>query len=202
MIFSKNPHSRARQIFDLIAPIYSGLDSYVRRGMRGAMRSVDEAIGLAGKSVLDLGTGPGAWAALYKEFGAGQVHGVDFAPRMVRFASRRYSPDISFSLGDATRLSDFSDGSFDVVTASLMLHGVTSDVRAQMLREMHRVSRRYLVINDFYGPTPAFVRFLEYLERSDYVHFKANFCDELRAFFPKVERLGAKYGTSVYVAYK
>ena len=89
MIFSKNPHKRAKSLFNLIAPVYSMLDAYVKKGFRRAIDNVQKEIDLNGKSVLDIGTGPGAWAALYKEHGASKVHGVDFAQKMIKKASKR-----------------------------------------------------------------------------------------------------------------
>ncbi|MEN8122369.1 MAG: class I SAM-dependent methyltransferase [Bacteroidota bacterium] len=202
MIFSKNPHKRAKSIFNIIAPIYSALDSYVKKGFRKAISNVHNEINIEGKSVLDIGTGPGAWAALFKEHGASKVHGVDFARKMVKKANTRYAPGITFSTGDAENLSEFEDGSFDIVTASFLLHGVTEDKRKIILHEMKRISKQHVIINDYFGKTPAVARFLEYLEKSDYHHFKANFCNELNANFPKVKKEKASYGTSVYFASK
>ena len=192
MIFSKNPHKRAESIFNLIAPIYSALDRYVKRGFRRAIHNVAKEIKLEGKNVLDIGTGPGAWAALFKEHGAAKVHGVDFAQKMINKANARYNHSITFSKGNAENLSEFDDDSFDIVTASFVLHGVTEERRRIILGEMKRVSRQFIVINDYYGPTPAFARFLEYLEKSDYLHFKANFINELNnhfLHFPSMSKL-------------
>ena len=202
MIFSKNPHKRAKSIFNLIAPIYSGLDSHVKKGFKRAIHNVSSEINLEGKNVLDIGTGPGAWAALFKEHGAANVHGVDFAQKMIRKANARYKSTMTFSVGDAENLLDFEDESFDIVTASFVLHGVTEDRRRIILNEMKRVSKEYVVINDYYGPTPAVARFLEYLEKSDYLHFKANFLNELDVQFMHVKRIDASMGTSVYFASK
>ena len=109
---------------------------------------------------------------------------------------------ITFSKGNAENLSEFDDDSFDIVTASFVLHGVTEERRRIILGEMKRVSKQLIVINDYYGPTPAFARFLEYLEKSDYLHFKANFINELNNHFPYVKRENASEGTSVYFASK
>lgn len=202
MIFSKNPHKRAKSIFNLIAPIYSMLDAYVKKGFKQAINNVINELELKDKSVLDIGTGPGAWAALFKENGANKVHGVDFAPNMIQKANKRYAPGITFSTGDAENLTEFGDKSFDIVTSSFLLHGVTEDKRALMLTEMKRISKKHVIINDYYGKTPAVARFLEFLEKSDYHHFKANFCKELNTFFPNVKREKASFGTSVYFASK
>ena len=200
MIFSKNPHKRAKSLFNLIAPVYGALDGYVKKGYARAIRNIKEEIDLTGKSVLDIGSGPGAWAALFKENGATKVHGVDFAKKMVVNASKRYSPGITFSVGDAENLTDFEDNSFDIVTASFLLHGVTEDIRQNMLNEMKRISKKDIIINDYYGKTHFIARFLEYMEKSDYKNFKLNFCNELKNNFTDIKKRTASLGTSVYFA--
>ena len=201
MIFSKNPVKRHKQIFNLIAPVYSALDSYVKKGYAKAMKHIVQEVDLKGKSVLDLGTGPGAWAALFKEHGAQKVHGVDFARLMIKRAQKRYNPEITFSVGDATNLKDFPDKSFDIVTASFMMHGFGKDYRKKILKEMKRIAREVVIVNDYYGKTPWIASFLEYLEKSDYKNFKKTFCDELRIHFSKVKHQKASWGTAVYFAY-
>lgn len=202
MIFSKNPIKRHQQIFNLIAPIYSALDLQVKKGFKKAIQQVNTEIDLKGKSILDLGTGPGAWAALFKENGAGKVHGIDFAKYMIKQAQKKYAPSIEFSVADATNLNKFENNSFDIVTASFMLHGFGSDYRKKILQEMKRIAREIIIINDYYGKTPLIAQILEYFEKSDYKNFKKNFCEELKEHFPKVKRKKASWGSSVYFAYK
>ena len=200
MFFGRDPHKRAKRIFNFIAPVYSALDGHVKRGYSRAMRKVKGTIDLNGKSVLDIGTGPGAWAALFREHGAGEVHGVDFAEKMIGKAKKRYGDSITFSVSDARSLHDFKDKSFDIVTASFVLHGVKEPLRKELLLEMKRLAREYVIINDYYGHTPAFMRFLEFLEKSDYQHFKENFIHELEALFPYVKVEEGTWGTAVYFA--
>jgi ubiquinone/menaquinone biosynthesis C-methylase UbiE len=202
MIFSKDPVKRHQQIFNIIAPFYSALDLQVKKGFKKAIIKVTEEVNLNKKSVLDLGTGPGAWAALFLENGAGKVHGVDFAKHMIKQAQKRYSPQIKFSLGDATNLAEFEDNSFDIVTASFMLHGFDRNYREKILKEMKRIARELIIVNDYYGKTPVIAQILEYFEKSDYINFKKTFCDELKEHFPKVKQKKASWGTSVYFAYK
>ncbi len=201
MIFSKNPLKRHQQIFNLIAPVYSALDNYVKKGFNKAIKNVLNEVDLSGKSVLDLGTGPGAWAALFKEHGAEKVHGIDFAQKMIYRAQKRYSPEIHFSVGDATNLNTFDDKSFDIVTASFMLHGFPRDYREKILKEMKRIARELIIVNDYYGKTPLIAQILEYFEKSDYINFKKTFCDELKTHFQNIKRQKASWGTSVYFAY-
>jgi 2-polyprenyl-3-methyl-5-hydroxy-6-metoxy-1,4-benzoquinol methylase len=51
----------------------------------------------------------------------------------------------------------FADRSFDVVTASLLLHHMTDDDCVRALRDMNRVARRMLVVNDLHRALPAYL---------------------------------------------
>jgi 2-polyprenyl-3-methyl-5-hydroxy-6-metoxy-1,4-benzoquinol methylase len=73
---------------------------------------------------------------------------VDLHPQMLQLA-RRWSSGmpIRFVRGDARRLP-FRDRSMDVVLCSLMLHHLTELDAARVLRELGRVTRWRLVVND------------------------------------------------------
>ncbi len=199
--FSSDPDKRARFIFNFIAPLYGYLGNSLERNFVFSMNEVQKHISVDGKAVMDLGTGTGAWAANFKRAGATQVIGVDFAGKMLNEAKNNY-PNMEFVQGDAENLEQFADDSFDIVTASFVLHGVKEYKRANMLREMRRVSRKHIVIHDFIGKTPIFIRFLEFMERSDYKFFKLNFCNELKLHFINSKRIPTKYGTGIYIAEK
>lgn len=96
-------------------------------------------------SLLDVGCGSGdvpLWIA--SELGRPvAVTGVDLKPMHLEAAPaalRRVAADV--------HALPFPDGSFDVVTASLFLHHFDGDDAARVLRELHRVARRALVVND------------------------------------------------------
>jgi ubiquinone/menaquinone biosynthesis C-methylase UbiE len=199
--FSKDADKRARFIFNFIAPIYGRLNPSVEKNFYHSIDVLDKKIQLKGKAVLDLGTGTGAWAANFKNRKAASVTGVDFSRKMLLQAQKSY-PDLKFEQGNAENLKQFGDNSFDIVTASFVLHGVKEPKRATILKEMHRVSRKYIVIHDFIGETPFSIRVLEFLERSDYKFFKQNFCNELKAHFPKSEKIPTRFGTGIYLAEK
>jgi len=199
--FSSDPDKRARFIFNFIAPIYGYLGTSLERNFVLSMQAVEKHIVVDGKAVMDLGTGTGAWAANFKQRGAMQVTGVDFAGKMLDEAKNNY-PKLDFVEGDAENLEQFADNSFDIVTASFVLHGVKEHKRANILREMRRVSRKHIVIHDFIGKTPLFIRLLEFMERSDYKFFKENFCKELKLHFSKAKKISTKSGTGIYIAEK
>ncbi len=192
---------RHRFIFDVIAPVYSALDKYVKKGHSKPFENVINVIDVRGKTVLDIGTGAAAWAALFMENGA-KVHGVDFSKRMVKHAQKRYGDKIKFSVGNAMDLKDFEDESFDIVTASYVLHGFVFEKRNLILKEMHRITKNIVIVNDYYGHTHPVGQFLEFLEGSDYKNFKKNFINELKDLFPEIMVCDGANGQAIYFAAK
>ncbi|MEN8137565.1 MAG: class I SAM-dependent methyltransferase [Bacteroidota bacterium] len=196
--FSKDENKRAEFIFNLIAPIYSKMNHQLGVNYSKVIEVLKSKISIENMKVLDIGSGTGVWSSVYKDGGAGEVTGIDFADKMIQ-ESRNNFPEINFMTADAENLHQIKDNSFDIVTASFVIHGVTQERREKMLSEMKRVSKRYIVLHDFIGRTPYFIRILEFLERSDYKHFKQNICNELKNQFTKVESVKVKYGSGLYI---
>jgi SAM-dependent methyltransferase len=80
-----------------------------------------------GKSLLDLGCGPGYVSAAAVERGAIPI-GLDFSSEMVAIAGQKF-PELEFREGDAQNLS-FADSSFDRVLASFSLLHLAEPERA------------------------------------------------------------------------
>ena len=198
--FSKDPDKRAGFIFDLIAPVYGLVDGVLESSYRSSIHLLNAEIDLNNISVLDIGTGTGAWAAMFLKQN-NSVQGIDFSQKMLAVSVKKH-PGINFSIGNAEDLSEIADNSFDLVTASYVIHGVTADKRVKILSEMKRVSKKHVVIHDFAGRTPLFTRFLEFMERSDYKNFKKNFCKELQTMFPETKKIRSVQGSGLYLATK
>lgn len=188
-------------VFNLIAPFYRRIDFLHSTHYLNAIALVDREVKIRGKTILDVGTGTGDWGAMFNLYQPKEVQGVDFAHRMVETAKIKH-PEIHFSFGNAQHLAGFGDNSFDVVTASFVVHGAKKTARNNMLREMKRVTRKYIVLHDFLGPTPPFIRFLELLERSDYKDFKKNIFNELEEHFTQIQKFNIKKGSGIYIAHK
>lgn len=198
--FSKDPEVRAKFIFNLIAPAYRKVEEKLKANYIAAMDALAAHVPLRGKSVLDIGSGTGAWAVRFQDKEVAHIEAVDFSRKMLEVAAKQH-PDIRFSYGDAENLKQFADKSFDIATASYVLHGVKAGRREKMLREMKRVAREYVIIHDFWGRTPLFVRFLEFMEKSDYKQFKKSFRQEMEATFREVKVFPVRAGAAVYVGY-
>ncbi len=199
--FSSDANIRAKFMFDFIAPIYGKVDGALVKSYSKSIELLDNEVSIAGKRVLDIGTGTGAWAAKFLSSDAAYVQGVDISPKMLNESKKKHNR-ITFVIGNAEDLHEIKDNTFDIVTASYVVHGVRADRRASILSEMKRISRKHVVIHDFVGRTPLFVRFLEFIEKSDYKNFKRNFCDELKSFFPETKKISSVNGSGLYIAAK
>ena len=109
--------------------------------------------GPAGLRVLDVGCGTGKQLERFAAEGAA-VAGVDTSPAMLGRAREALGDRADLRLVDAQCLP-FPDASFDIVTATLVVHELTPEARAAVAAEMLRVlsADGALVIVDFHvGP--------------------------------------------------
>ncbi len=111
--------------------------------------------------LLDVGTGaadiPRALASRAGRHGARwQVVAVDRGPAVIRFAAASRDGRVVFAVADGLRLP-FPDGAFDVALCSLVLHHLSPGDAVALLREMRRVSRRGVVVNDLVRSTPTWL---------------------------------------------
>jgi ubiquinone/menaquinone biosynthesis C-methylase UbiE len=133
----------------------------INRWLGGATLSITaiEAVapGTADLTLLDIGTG-GAdiplalvrWAT--RRGRRLTVVALDSRPEVLAAARRANpavdrTPGLTLEVGDGTSLPH-ADGSFDIAHASLLLHHLEPDAAVALLREMGRVARRGVVVND------------------------------------------------------
>jgi len=102
--------------------------------------------------VLDVATGGGdfpramaAWAG--RRGLRARVLATDLSPQILGRAARGAPPGVEFTVADARRLP-YDDGAFDVATCSLLLHHLEPEDAVLMLKEMRRVARRGVIVND------------------------------------------------------
>src|SRR5215471_3304668 len=145
------------RLYDLSAAMLLG-------GRRRAYRRLLAAAGVArGGRALDVGCGPGYFVRMLAEAvgPAGSVVGVDAAPEMTEYASRRARrlPNCTFQPATAEALP-FPDASFDVVVSSLVIHHLPDEGRLTAVREMRRVLRPggSLLLAEFSMPERGFWR--------------------------------------------
>jgi ubiquinone/menaquinone biosynthesis C-methylase UbiE len=106
----------------------------------------------AGVSVVDVGTGGGdvpeatvRWAGRTGR----RVHVLagDVSPEILGLARRQVTPLVDLAVLDG-RCLPLADGSVDVAVCSLLLHHLSPDDAIALFREMRRVARRGVVVND------------------------------------------------------
>jgi SAM-dependent methyltransferase len=103
-------------------------------------------------SVVDVGTGGAdvpeaivAWACRSRR--RVRVLAGDVSPEIIDLARRQVGPQVDLAVLDG-RCLPLADGSVDVAVCSLLLHHLSPDDAVALLREMRRVSRQGIVVND------------------------------------------------------
>lgn len=113
-----------------------------------------------GMSVLDIGCGTGTHLFFYQEAGC-KTFGVDLSPAMLNVARQKLgtAAPAALTLGDASRMP-FPDGSFDLVTATLMFHEMPAALRSPVMGEAKRVVKKHgrFLVTDYH---PGAIRFPE-----------------------------------------
>ena len=96
------------------------------------------------RHILDLGCSCGQTATALKErFPDAEVWAIDVGGPMVRYAHMR-AVDLGIDVNFAQRLAEdsgFPDNHFDIITANILFHEVTTDAANEILAEVHRVLR-------------------------------------------------------------
>ncbi len=192
------------RLFDLAAAPYDLFFHSQRRSLRRTWDAYGARLGLPARArVLDIGCGTGAFASVLAERGF-TVSAVDPSAGMRAVAARRLrGTGVALSDGDALRGLPFADRSFDLVTASFVVHGFAAPSRAVFFREALRVSRGLVLFNDF---PPRTLRrgwpdvcVMETLEGSDYRRFVRTGAVGMRRVFDSVEVFMIDIGSAWYV---
>ena len=119
-------------------------------GLRDSIRAVSGALnGRPDPSVLDIGAGSGDFAHLFLRERHATVVVADLRPEVLAIARRNLANrnGVKFLRADVRALP-LTDGAVDVVHASLLLHHLEPHDAVIALREMRRVAREAVVVND------------------------------------------------------
>jgi SAM-dependent methyltransferase len=113
-----------------------------------AIRILDIATGSA-----DIPAAIAGWAT--KRQLRAWILATDRSAEILRLAERAGANRVEFAIADACHLP-FADDSFDVATCSLVLHHLNLEEAVSMLREMSRVARRGIIVNDLVRNWPGY----------------------------------------------
>ncbi len=109
---------------------------YKRKQFLKLLHSVD----YCGKSVLEIGCGPGGNLLEVLKHKPSKLVGVDISAQMVSLAKNKIPKQVEVYKTNGTKL-DFHDNSFDVVfTATVLQHNTDEKMLMELLKEICRVS--------------------------------------------------------------
>lgn len=120
---------------------------FIQAVERAVLRALGDAgVTLSQARVLDVGCGGGYFLNRFREYGAGECHGIDLMERRVAAARERY-PTLLLRAGSATELP-YGDGAFDLVTQFTCLSSIVDDdVRLAAAREIRRVASEGCILS-------------------------------------------------------
>ena len=143
---SQNFHGIKGGYLNSDAPVsYDPITQYVLPPTEPIVRQgLIDRIRVKPRRILDLGCGTGSTTLLLKQaFGEAEVIGIDLSPYMLVVAelkAQKAGLDIRFRHANAEH-TGFPDGSFDLVSASLLFHETPPEVAQTIIKESFRLLR-------------------------------------------------------------
>lgn len=111
---------------------------YKRKEFIKMLRGVD----FNGKSVLEIGVGPGGNLMEIYKLKPKRLVGVDISDQMIRLAKNKLETDVEILKINGTNLP-FGDKEFDIVfTATVLQHNTDESILNQIMSELARVSKK------------------------------------------------------------
>lgn len=180
-------NKKSTSVFNWIAPIYGLFYNYQIRHYKeildGALYELDFS---QYKNIIDVGCGTGALCSVLNQKGL-RVTGVDPAQKMLQIAAKKQgNKNIEFVQTSAIERMPFENKSFDISIASFVAHGLKEDDRKTMYAEMSRITRNFVIINDYNEKRSLLVNIAEWLEGGDYFNFIKKAQDEMKEVFDEV----------------
>lgn len=184
---------KAERLFSVIAPFY---DLVLSRPLTSLYRkAIEQTLTLfprlnpdnikdsdlerqPDKTALDVGTGTGLLAAILADYNF-TVSGIDVTAGMLKIAKRRRSHTAEFNHAPAHHSSIQPGAPFDLVCASMLMHGLPRDYRQQVLKDMAKASKHGVMIIDYSPHYRLITSIIESIEGSFYHSFLREFPEDL-----------------------
>ena len=121
--------------------VIAGDDEPYYRYKRARFLSLLNEIDFTGKTVLEIGNGPGGNLKALLSKKPKSLTGVDISPEMVELAKSNLPPEVNIIKIDGTTLP-FEDQSFDYVfTATVLQHNTNEEMLLKLMTELCRVAK-------------------------------------------------------------
>lgn len=125
-------------------------------------RDFFDTLPLEGRSVLEIGCGPGGKLSKLLSCSPGRLVGADLSPIMVELSQKRFEDqDVEVVQLERDVAYPFADQEFDVALTCTVLHHNTDDVVVSVLEQMARVTSEEIVLieavaDETYSASPSF----------------------------------------------
>ena len=121
--------------------VIAGDDEPFYRYKRERFLALLNEVDFTGKSVLEIGSGPGGNLKALLSKSPKSLTGVDISPEMIELAKSNLPPEVSIIKVNGTELP-FADQSFDYVfTATVLQHNTDENMLKQLMAELCRVAK-------------------------------------------------------------
>lgn len=187
-------------VFHNIASIYGLFYNYQYKYYKKILSKYKDILSLDEfKSAIDIGSGTGALCQVLHESGL-KVTGIEPVEKMTEIAKKKTgNRDIDFKNVDILEGVSLKDKSFDISIASYVAHGMKSDQRLKMYKEMARLTRHKLIIYDYNQNRRLLNDFVEWLEGGDYFNFIKDVKLELENIFGEVQIINVDKRAAWYI---
>lgn len=126
--------------------VIAGDDEPYYRYKRRRFLELLHEVTYTGKSVLEIGHGPGGNLLEVWSHQPKRLHGVDISDQMVALARAKISSEIQVQKVNGTALP-YADGEFDIVfSATVLQHNTDDEMLRQLMSEMARVSSDQVIL--------------------------------------------------------
>ncbi len=164
---------KAKLFFNLVSRLYPFIELHLFPEYKRAVKElkIDKNF-----KILDIASGTGILAGALKEK-TNKVTGFDISTKLLKRARRKFN-NIEFKEFDLINISEVKTNNYDIVSTGYFLHGISLKFRRFILKNMSRISSKYVIIFDYCCDGGYLVRFVEWLEGSDYIGFISSDMDK------------------------